>query len=204
MSRVFRWAFERGKVPSNPCKGVKQFKEQARTRYVTDREYKALYDAAPLVVKIGMELAYLCCAREGDILDLKKSLLIDEGILIQQIKTSVSQIKAWSPRLRAAIQLTEELPLNQGVVSIYVIHQQSGSRYTRDAFNSQWMKAKKLAVEKNPELDCQFTFHDLKAKGISDLSGTLNEKQEISGHKSAAQTARYDRKISIVPVVGGQ
>ena len=35
-SRVFRWAFERGKVKRNPCQGVRQYKEQARTRYITD------------------------------------------------------------------------------------------------------------------------------------------------------------------------
>jgi len=39
---------------------------------------------------------------------------------------------------------------------------------------------------------------------VSDLKGTLHEKQEISGHKNASQTARYNRKISVVPVVGGQ
>ena len=204
MSRVFRWAYERGKVKMNPCQGVKQFKEQARTRYVTDREYNALFDVAPASVKIGMEIAYLCCARQGDVLDLKKSQLLEEGILIQQSKTSVTQIKAWTERLHAVIKLAENLPLNPGMVSIYVIHQQSGSRYTRDAFNAQWMKAKKIAMEKYPDLDFQFTFHDLKAKGISDLKGTLNEKQEISGHKNVSQTARYNRKVSIVPVVGGQ
>ncbi|MGK4483626.1 MULTISPECIES: integrase [Citrobacter freundii complex] len=63
---------------------------------------------------------------------------------------------------------------------------------------------KKIAAEKYPDLDFQFTFHDLKAKGISDLEGTLSEKQEISGHKNSSQTARYNRRISVVPVVGGQ
>ncbi len=60
MSRIFRWGYERGKVKLNPCQGVKQFKEKARTRYITDEEYIALYDVAPPVVKVAMELAYLC------------------------------------------------------------------------------------------------------------------------------------------------
>jgi len=87
---------------------------------------------------------------------------------------------------------------------IFVIHQPSGLRYNCNAFNAQWMKAKKLAAKKFPDLDFQFTFHDLKAKGISNLEGTLSEKQDISGHKNASQTARYNRKISVVPVVGEQ
>ncbi|MDC9818431.1 integrase [Pectobacterium polonicum] len=66
------------------------------------------------------------------------------------------------------------------------------------------MKAKKKAEELPPDLSFDFTLHDLKAKGISDLDGTLAEKQAISGHMTISQTARYDRKIPIVPVVGGQ
>ncbi|WP_115115931.1 integrase [Serratia marcescens] len=54
------------------------------------------------------------------------------------------------------------------------------------------------------KLSFDFTFHALKANGISDLEGSLTEKQAISGHKSISQTARYDRKTKIVPVVGGQ
>ncbi|MCO7509162.1 integrase [Serratia fonticola] len=56
----------------------------------------------------------------------------------------------------------------------------------------------------NPGLDIDFTFHDLKAKGISDLEGSLSEKLAISGHRNSSQTAIYDRKVKIVPVVGNQ
>nr|WP_308201843.1 hypothetical protein [Erwinia mallotivora] len=66
------------------------------------------------------------------------------------------------------------------------------------------MKARLEAKKTFPEPDFNFTFHDLKAKGISDLSGNLYDKQVISGHKNVEQTARYDRKIAIVTVVGGQ
>ncbi|MHA6306248.1 tyrosine-type recombinase/integrase [Hafnia paralvei] len=204
ISRVFRWGYERGMVKMNPCKGVKQFKESARTRYITNNEYDALYCVAPPVVRVAMELAYLCCARQADVLSMKTSQLIDEGILIQQSKTGVAQIKGWGSRLRAAVNMATLLPLNSGMSSIFVIHQPSGAGYTRDGFNSRWMKAKKEAKEKYPELNFDFTFHDLKAKGISDLSGSLYDKQAISGHKNASQTARYDRKIAIVPAVGDQ
>lgn len=204
ISRVFRWGYERGMVKMNPCKGVKQFKESARTRYITNNEYDALYSVAPPVVKVAMELAYLCCARQADVLSMKTSQLIDEGILIQQSKTGVAQIKGWGSRLRSAVDMATLLPLNSGMSSIFVVHQPSGAGYTRDGFNSRWMKAKKEAKGKYPELNFDFTFHDLKAKGISDLSGSLYDKQAISGHKNASQTARYDRKIAIVPAVGDQ
>ena len=46
-----------------------------------------------------------------------------------------------------------------------------------------------------------FTFHDIKAKAISDVAGSSRDKQRISGHKTEAQVAAYDRSIEIVPAV---
>lgn len=60
ISRVYGWAYERGIVKGNPCKGVRQFKEEERERYVTDQEYNALYEISPVVVKVAMEITYLC------------------------------------------------------------------------------------------------------------------------------------------------
>jgi hypothetical protein len=71
-------------------------------------------------------------------------------------------------------------------------------------FNSRWMKAKQEEKERYPELDFDFTFHDLNAKGVSDLEGSIYDKQAISGHKNVEQTARYDRKIALVPTVAEQ
>lgn len=137
---------------------------------------------APDIVKAAMELAYRCCARQG-------SLITNQG-MDRSLKSCKRSIRQIAPIL--------------SMVSIFVLHQQSGSPYTRDSFNAHWMKAKKAAAVKYSELDFNFTFHDLKAKGISDLEGTLSDKQAISGHKNATQTARYGRKIAVVPVVGGQ
>ncbi|WP_338418154.1 tyrosine-type recombinase/integrase [Izhakiella australiensis] len=204
MSRVFRWGYERGMVKANPCQGVRQYTETPRDRYVTDREYQALYDNADQLVRVAMEISYLCCARQGDVLALRRDQMMDEGIYIRQGKTGVKQIKVWSPRLRAAVALALVLPANKGVVSTFLLHQPGGDRYTSSGFSKRWRAAKERAKKANPELDLNFTYHDLKAKGISDLEGTLQEKQAISGHKNIGQTARYDRKIKMVPAVDGQ
>ncbi|ATM96137.1 hypothetical protein [Yersinia frederiksenii] len=69
-----------------------------------------------------------------------------------------------------------------GVNGIYVLHQSTGHRYKIDEFNSRWLKAIKLAANTFPELDFNFTFYGLKAKGISDLEGSLGEKLAYFGH----------------------
>ncbi|MHA7847275.1 tyrosine-type recombinase/integrase [Serratia sp. D1N4] len=204
MSRVFGWGYERGYVKGNPCKGVRQYKEKSRERYITDAEYAAVYAAAPDTVRAVMELAYLCCARQSDVLALTRDQILETGIYICQGKTGARQIKAWSDRLRAAVALADSVPISSGIASVYVIHQHNGNRYTRDGFNSKWRSAKLAAKAADPSLDIDFTFHDLKAKGISDLEGSLSEKQAISGHRNSSQTAIYDRKVKVVPVVGNQ
>lgn len=104
------------------------------------------------------------------------------GRFICQGETGAKQIKAWSDRIRAAVELDDAVPIANGIASVYVIHQQNGNRYTRDGFNSKLRNAKLAAKAANPSLDIDFTLHDLKAKGTSDLEGSLSEKQTISGH----------------------
>ena len=93
------------------------------------------------------------------------------------------KLKVGGSRLRSAVNMATLLPLNSGMSSIFVVHQPSGAGYTSDGFNSRWMKAKTEEKEKYPEVNFDFTFHDLKAEGISDLSGSRYDKQAISGHK---------------------
>lgn len=202
LSRVYQWGYERGRVAGNPTKGVRQFKEVQRDKYVTDAEYQAIYDRARDHVKVAMELSYLCCARQGDVLEMRKDQILEEGIYIKQGKTGKAQIKAWSPRLVRAIELARTLPLNRGMASQYVIHKPSGSRFLGSGFRVGWDEARKKAREETG-MALDLTFHDLKAKGISDIEGSSRDKQQISGHKTERQVATYDRKVQIVPTVEG-
>ncbi|WP_422824234.1 tyrosine-type recombinase/integrase [Xenorhabdus thailandensis] len=158
LSRVYKWGYERGMVKGNPCKGVQQYKEKARERYITDAEYHALYSVAPTVVKVAMELAYLCCARQADVLSLTHAQLMENGIFIRQGKTGKKQIKAWTKRLENVVKLSNTLITDPGIVSLYVICQAKGHKYTRDGFNSRWKKARAAAKEAFPHLDFNFTF----------------------------------------------
>jgi len=193
MSRVYSWAYERGKVPSNPCKGVRKFTEEHRTRYITDEEYNAVYATAPPIVKAVMEISYCCAARKSDVLELTNEKLLKEGIEIKQGKTNKEQIKAWSPRLRAAIKLAQTSTPASSFK--FVICNRRGHKVTEGSFDKQWQKARKEAAKKHEGMKIDFTFHDIKAKGISDYEG---DKKKFSGHKSDRMVEVYDRKTEIV------
>lgn len=193
MSRVYSWAYERGQVTSNPCKGVRKFTEKSRDRYITDEEYSAIYECGEPIVKAVLEISYCCAARVGDVLNLQARQLTEEGIFIKQEKTGKEQIKAWSPRLRKAIELARSI---QKVRSMNrIVANERGTKLSYDAFRHRWNKAKMAAQAKHPNMKFDFTFHDNKGKSISDYEG---DKQKFSGHKSHQMVATYDRKTDVV------
>lgn len=67
-------------------------------------------------------------------------------------------------------------------------------------FSHLWEDARrKASVKLGYVLDC--TFHDLKAKGISDYEGSSRDKQLFSGHKTESQVLIYDRKTKVSPTL---
>lgn len=196
MSTIFAWGYERGLARMNPCKGVRRHKEAARDRYVEDWEYQAVYGEASALLRAAMEISYLCAARKGDVLRLQRQALRPEGIFIRQGKTGVKQIKEWTPRLRAAVDLGLNSPASQP--TMFVIHTRTGTPMTESGLQAHWKAAMTKAKEKHPDL-AHFTFHDLKAKGISDYED--GDKREFSGHKTERQVASYDRKVKVTPTL---
>lgn len=195
MSRAYKWGYERGYVKGNPCSGVTKFSVKARDRYITDEEYIAIFNEAAPALQCAMEIAYLCAARVGDIRDLRWRQVMDLGVFIQQGKTGVKQIKSYTERLSAALDRARLL----GGVE-YVISNSRGSKFSYTGFNDLWRKARAAASEKlGYSLEC--TFHDLKAKGISDYEGSSRDKQLFSGHKTESQVLAYDRKVKVTPTL---
>lgn len=199
MSRVFGWGYERGYVKANPCRGIRKFTLIDRDVYIPDEDYLAVYECARVEVKVAMEISYLCAAREGDVFDLIISELMDEGIFIEQNKTGKKQIKKWTPRLHAAIELAQKHLIGKSPEG-YVIPSPSGGRMNRKTFNTWWNNAKKAGALKLGR-PIPGTFHDIKAKAISDYEGSSRDKQLFSGHKTEGQVLAYDRKIKVSPTL---
>ena len=120
-----------------------------------------------------MEIAYLCAARQSDVLSLKWDQIQERGVFIKQGKTGKEQLKLFSPRLLAAIEQARAQPISSVK---WVICNENGNRYTRDGFNTNWIRVRNATI-KAGALSESFTFHDLKAKGISDYA--QGDKQEF-------------------------
>lgn len=193
VSAVFAWGVARDKAPHNPCIGVQRNTERPRKRYVSDLEYNAVYEYAatripgkrprPWYLQPMMEFAYLCRMRMVEVLDLKKSDILEQGLDTRRVKGSNDAVTLWSDRLRKAVN--QCLEQKGQVESIYLFHNGRGGKVTQSSVQSAWQR-----MMRDVSVD-RFTYHDLKAKGVSDFDG---DKKKASGHKSASMVAIYDRK----------
>ena len=71
-----------------------------------------------------------------------------------------------------------------------------GQPYTASGLKATWEKNKQRLARDPGIVIADWTYHDIKAKGISDFEG---DKQKFSGHKSARQAGEYDRKTQVTP-----
>lgn len=176
----------------NPCLQVKRPKNPPRDRYVTDDEYKAIHAIMPVRQQIAMELAYLCGQRQGDVLKLKWSDCGDEGITFNQSKTGQSRLVLYSDALRETLAraklILPDLPRE------YVVRTRKGTRYTSAGFRACWQRIMARAM-KEGTIAKRFTFHDIRAKTVSD-EDNVDTAQLRAGHTSKAMTLRvYSRKV---------
>lgn len=144
---------------------------------------------------LDMEISYLCAARVSDVLKLSKKQISERGVFIQQGKTGVKQIKQWNDRLRQAVELAFS-EFGKGNTTLLV--NTKGSTVIHKTFNTHFLNARNAASKKlGYPLTC--TFHDIKAKGISDFEGSSKDKQLFSGNKTENQALVYDSKTKITP-----
>ena len=163
----------------NPIEHSIKFKTQSRDRYVTDDEYAAVYSQAVDFLQKAMELAYLCRLRSVEVLEMKQEQLLAEGVLCKRKKGSKDNIAVWNDRLRKAVE-----PLAS---SEFVVHYKSGNQVAYRELNKKFREAIKASGV------AHFTFHDLKAKGISDTDAEL--RKGAGGHRSDSAAQVYDRTI---------
>lgn len=194
----------------NPCRDVERNDTQKRTRYVTDAEFTLVRTIMPPIVQIAMDLALLTGQRQGDLLDLRWENVRPDGVLFQPAKTKRIRGKrllvGLSPSLEAVLDRARKLPPD--LPRVYVLRTTHGSPYTSEGFRALWQRRMRKLLKGywrkprgkprfwiEPKLKERFTFHDLRAKCVSD-SATLDQAFERAGHTTMAMTRGvYDRGI---------
>ena len=226
LNAVYRWGMEEGLVTNNIVPLVRKNKEPSKDVYIDNDIYQSLLDECAnrqphtgLMLYCGIEIAYRCALRIADLLALTRDHITQDGLVVTQSKIMNMRkdpyanhhnttIKLWTDELREAVDLALSAKTQKN--SPYIIRNQLGLPYTKSGFRSlfrslrqavgvRWQRdfcSKTINGKRNPD---NFSFHDLKAKGISDFAGN---KQDFSGHKSAKMIPVYNRKLKHSPTLG--
>jgi len=184
LSHLFNCAREWGYTDAaNPCAGVKGHKETGRDRYVTDDEFRAVWERAHFTVQDAMDLAYYTAQRPGDVLRFKRSDIRDGYLWITQGKTGQKLRVKVEGKLAEVIERALNRP--RRATGLHLVQDEKGQHVTGFALRSRFDRARTAA-------GVEFQFRDIRAKAATDLDD-LSHAQKLLGHKNRAMTEHYTR-----------
>jgi len=195
LQAAFNWARDQGIVRDNPCAKVQRNEEESRTRFVTDAELEAFIKScqsseAGQRMALTARISYLTGKAQAQVLRLHKTQITDAGILFGKRKRGAATLVEWTPILRATVN--ECLTLPSTITSMYLIYNRHGQPYTSQGFKAMWQRLMKAYIALGNE---HFTFHDLRAKAVTDLIEDGRKASELTGHRTEAIPAKvYDRR----------
>lgn len=188
---VKRWYW----LDANVVRDVWRHPSKPRDRLITDAEFASCRAMAALRIRLAMDLALLTGQRQGDLLTLKWSQILDDGAIhLQQSKTGKRLAIKLSPELKRVLGRCASLP-TFGSPREYVILNESGRPYTSDGFRAIWQRNMRAWVRRG---NARFTFHDIRALCATKCA-TIEEAMYLLGHSNIAMTRRvYRRGIEYV------
>ncbi|WP_205407795.1 tyrosine-type recombinase/integrase [Thiohalospira halophila] len=194
LSSVYAYALRRGLADRNPCRDVRSFPEKPRERYVTDAEFRAVRSHASASMALAMDLAYITARRKSELIALRWSDVTEDGLRIQPKKGGRPLVLRITPALASALEHAKNLN-RRTVPSVYILTSSHGQPYTSGGFGSTWRNTIKRAMRAE-DIAESFTFHDLRAKSLTDYHERGEDAQALAGHRSRSTTEAYLRAKS--------
>lgn len=186
LSHMFSYAMRWGQVDRNPCLGVAKHIEKGRDRYITDHEFEAVKKIASELIGVVMDFAYITAMRKGDILRLRLEQISEEGIWIKQSKTGSKQLYEWTAGLTDTVNRARAL--KRPIRGLYLFCIRQGQPYSDSGFKAIWNRVQLKWASQGGE---RFTFHDIRAKALTDAKRMGMDAQLLAGHTTLAMTEHY-------------
>ena len=182
LSAVWNFARTRGITRAlNQCQGVEKNKERPRGRYVTEAEYRTVWEKATGWLQDAMDLAVLTGQRKGDILRMARQDVRDGCLWIVQAKTGAKLGVEIVGELAAVVERALGRP--RRAQSVYLVADDRGQPITSDRFQRAFMA-----------LGADWRFNDLRAKAATDVPD-IRHAQQLLGHRTEQTTGRVYRRV---------
>lgn len=187
---IFNYALEHRVVDFNPALGIKPHPESKRTRLITSEEFNLIHKHASPKLKAIMDIQALTGQRIGDVLKIKCSDLLPEGISFVQQKTGSKLIVKWSEELNTAVSRASQV-FGRGEC---LFTNKVGKKTDYSTLKVMFDEARKKSGVKDARPN------DLRAMALTEAEGQGVDPTALAGHATAATTRRYlrDRKPKLV------
>ena len=195
LSHIWNFAREKGlTAKSNPCAGIKGYREDGRDVYVEDAIYTIVHEHAEQPLRNALDLAYLVGQRPADVLKLSRADIKEGALWLRQNKTG----KKLRVEIVGELATLVDRIKSQKVASLQLISTEAGTPMTRYELRGAFDRARDAAAAARPDLEDairEFQFRDLRAKAGTDTEdvGGMEAAQAQLGHSTPAMTAKYVR-----------
>ena len=145
-----------------------------------------------------MDIALLTGMSQRDMLALRLVDCTDAGIEDTQSKTGKRLRFTRSPDLRQVCDRIADLKASkEAKASAYVFARRNGQPFTQDGFRTVWQRIQVKLAEGAAK---RFTWHDIRAKCLTDADRQGQNAQAIAGHVNRSMTGRYikERRVDVV------
>jgi integrase len=215
LSAVLEYGRRRGKIETNPCRGIQYNPTRPRTRVVAPSEIQLAVEVARsrrsvgdkhrgsayLILALCVQTAYLTVSRPQEMRELRRQSISEEGITVSVGKRKRGQAQRfktilWSPELRAVVD--EALSL-QRTSSIYVFGNTAGQAYTRSGWNTIWSRLMDFCEKEAAERKVAFTrfsLADMRPTAVTDRKEEGDDRIiDATGHSDERMVNKvYDRR----------
>ena len=197
LSHIFSYAMRWGEIDRNPCLGVAKHPEKGRDRYISDQEFEGVKNLASELIAIVMDFAYITAMRKGDILKLRLDQITDEGIWIKQSKTGSKQLYEWTNGLVDVVDRAKGL--KRPIRGLFLFCTRLGQPYSDAGIKAIWNRVQLKWAQQGGQ---RFTFHDIRAKALTDAKRMGMDAQTLAGHANLSMTEQYIKKREFVRIKG--
>ena len=192
LKQSFAWAVRTGLAEINPVRDIQPFRENKRTRYITESEFAAIQAKATPTLAAIMDVCYLTGQRIGDVLAIRYADIDETGIFFQQQKTGNRLRVQMTDDLRQAIDNAKAL--HSSVKGLTLFHTRQGKPFAYWTIRTLWDRATSAAGIEDVHI------HDIRAKAATDAKAQGLDSQALLGHTTETAHSRYLRSKE-VPVV---
>lgn len=186
LSHIFSYAMRWGQIDRNPRIGVAKHPEKGRDRYISNQEFENVKNIASELITILMDFAYITAMRKGDILKLRLDQITDEGIWIKQSKTGAKQLYEWTNGLVDVVAKAKAL--KRPIRGLHLFCTRKGHPYSDAGIKAMWNRVQIKWADVGGQ---RFTFHDIRAKSLTDAKRMGLDAQSLAGHATSAMTEHY-------------